>query len=110
MTEPIDLFKKTRNHFKYLNFKNKNMAACNFSFPFTGNPDEILNKAKSTVESAGGSFTGDANEGQFHISVMGNTVAGSYMVSGELLNITIDDKPFFVPCSTIEGFLKNKIG
>lgn len=102
-------FFKTKNPIKYLNFKNKTMAACNFSFPFTGNPDEILNKAKTTVESAGGNFTGDAREGQFHITVMGNTVAGTYLVNGSLLNITIDDKPFFVPCSTIEIFLKNKI-
>jgi hypothetical protein len=83
--------------------------ACNFSIPFSGSPAEILGKAKSAVQSQGGAFRGDENSGMFQISVMGSAIKGSYTVSGQDLNITIDSKPFLIPCNTIEGFLRNQI-
>ena len=85
------------------------MSSCNFSIPFTGSAKEILNKAKTTVEGQGGSFTGDVQSGNFEVSVFGNSIAGSYQVVANNLNIVIDSKPFLVPCSAIEGFLKSKI-
>ena len=86
------------------------MSACSFSIPFSGSAETILNKAKSAVDSQGGKFEGDINGGNFDLSVFGNTIKGSYSVSGQDLNIVIDSKPFLIPCSTIESFLKNKIG
>ncbi|CAN5223777.1 hypothetical protein BH09BAC2_BH09BAC2_10590 [soil metagenome] len=83
--------------------------ACNFNIPFSGNADEILNKAKSAVNSQGGNFEGDSNSGNFDVTVFGNTIKGTYNVSGNDLNIMISDKPFLIPCSTIESFLKSKI-
>jgi hypothetical protein len=69
----------------------------------------MLQKARSAVEGQGGTFTGDASSGSFQVKVMG-TIEGSYTVSGSELLISIDSKPMFIPCSTIEGFLKNQIG
>ncbi len=86
------------------------MAACNFSIPFSGSSQDVLNKAKSSVQSQGGNFNGDERVGAFDVSVFGNTIKGSYSVSGQNLDIIIDSKPFLIPCSTIESFLKNKIG
>ncbi len=85
------------------------MSSCNFTIPFNGSAEIILGKAKSSVESQGGSFTGDENSGNFEVSVFGNAIAGSYNVSGNNLNIVIDSKPFLIPCSTIESFLTNKL-
>ncbi|MEO6406226.1 MAG: hypothetical protein ABIY51_02640 [Ferruginibacter sp.] len=85
------------------------MSACNFSIPFSGEAEEILNKAKNTVQKQGGNFTGDTNAGNFDITVFGNTVAGSYTVAAQELNIVIDSKPFLIPCSTIESFLKQQL-
>ena len=84
--------------------------ACEFSIPFSGAPTDVLRKAQSAVEGQGGSFTGDASSGVFDVSAMGNTIKGSYTVSGQNLLISILSKPFFLPCSTIEGFLKNQLG
>lgn len=84
--------------------------ACNFSIPFSGSPQEVLNKAKSAVQNQGGLFEGNETNGRFDVTVFGNTIKGSYTVSGQDLNINIDTKPFFVPCNTIEGFLRNQIG
>jgi len=85
------------------------MSACQFKINFNGAPDEILAKAKETVEKQGGQFTGDVASGQFSITLLSNTVAGSYTVNGNELDISIDQKPIFVPCSAIEGYLINKL-
>lgn len=84
------------------------MSKCNFSIPFSGSVDEVFNKAKSAVERQGGIFNGDANEGNFSINVFG-AISGSYTVSGNQLNIVIEDKPMMIPCSAIENVLKNQI-
>ncbi|MBT1703825.1 hypothetical protein [Chryseosolibacter indicus] len=83
--------------------------ACNFSIPFTGTPSDVLNRAKSAVQSQGGAFNGNESSGAFQVSVMGSAIKGSYTVVGNDLNITIDSKPFLIPCSTIEGFLRSQI-
>jgi len=83
--------------------------ACAFSLPFSGSPDEVLGKARKAVEGQGGTFSGDANRGDFQVSVFGNKIVGDYTVSGQNLQINITDKPFMVPCSAIESFLKNQL-
>ncbi len=83
--------------------------SCNFSISFTKPVEEILAKAKKTVEAQSGTFTGDTNSGNFNVSVFGNTVIGSYTVSGQELNFDITEKPFLVPCNMIEGFLKGQL-
>lgn len=83
--------------------------ACDFSLPFSGSAEDVLAKAKKAVQNQGGNFNGDTAGGDFTVSVFGNKIAGNYTVSGQTLNINITDKPFMVPCSAIEGFLKNQI-
>lgn len=84
------------------------MSKCNFSIPFSGSPEDVFSKAKAAVEKQGGNFTGDAGSGTFSISVFG-TISGSYAVSGNQLNIVIEDKPMMIPCSAIENVLRNQI-
>lgn len=83
--------------------------SCSFTIPFSGEPSVILEKAQSAIEKQGGRFSGDDKEGSFFVSVLSNTVAGSYQVKGQDLALLITEKPFFVPCSTIESFLKSKL-
>lgn len=85
------------------------MSACNFSIPFTGSAEKILDKAKSTVEGQGGTFNGDETQGNFDVSVFGNSVSGSYNVGAQNLEIIIESKPFLVPCSVIESFLTKQL-
>ncbi len=85
------------------------MSACNFTIPFSKSVTEILEKAKKTIESQNGTFTGDESAGNFDVSIFGNTVIGSYAVNGQDLNIDITEKPFLVPCSMIESYLKNNL-
>jgi hypothetical protein len=85
------------------------MAKCNFSIAFTGSPDDVFNKAKAAVEKQGGSFSGNNSSGNFSINVFG-TISGSYTISGQRLEISIEDKPMMIPCSAIENVLKSQIG
>ena len=86
------------------------MADCNFSISFSGDAQNVLDKARSSVQGQGGNFTGDTNSGEFDVSFFGNKIAGSYTVSGQQLDIVINSKPFMVPCTAIESYLKNQIG
>ena len=83
--------------------------ACQFTIPFSGAANDILSKAKTAIQSQDGSLTGDESSGDFDVSVFGNTIKGSYSVAGNDLEIVIQSKPFLIPCSTIESFLKNKL-
>jgi hypothetical protein len=84
------------------------MSKCNFSIPFSGSAEDVFSKAKTAVEREGGSFNGNASNGSFSINVFG-TISGSYSVSGNQLDIVIEDKPMMIPCSAIENVLKNQI-
>lgn len=86
------------------------MAACNFQFTFSGDPNLVLEKARKAVTGQGGNFEGDTQNGNFNLSVFGNTIAGAYAVSVQTMDIEISEKPFLLPCSTIEGFLKAQLG
>lgn len=85
------------------------MSGCNFSIPFSGDISLVLAKVRSAIESQNGMFDGDNSSGKFDVSVMSNTIVGNYKVTGEVINIAITNKPFFLPCNTIEGFLKSKL-
>lgn len=85
------------------------MPACSFTIPFEGAAEKILIKARFAVESQGGSFNGNSETGNFDVNFFGNTIAGMYTVDGQNLDIIITSKPFLVPCSAIEGFLKNQV-
>ncbi|MFN8244404.1 MAG: hypothetical protein U0X40_10165 [Ferruginibacter sp.] len=85
------------------------MAACNFSIEFSGTAEDITQKARQIVEVKGGNFSGDTSTGKFDISMLGAGIAGSYTVNGNALDITIEEKPFFVPCDTVENYFRYKL-
>ncbi|MGN6400775.1 MAG: hypothetical protein ACTHMD_09990 [Flavisolibacter sp.] len=85
------------------------MAKCNFSIDFAGSAQDVFNRAKVAVEKQGGSFTGDSSGGNFSINVFG-TISGTYTVSGQQLQISIEEKPMMIPCGAIESALKGQIG
>lgn len=83
--------------------------SCTFSLPVNRPLEELVEKAKSTVESQGGTFSGDISTGNFHLSAFGNTVGGSYTVNNDQMDIVINEKPFMLPCAMIESFLKSQL-
>lgn len=85
------------------------MSQCSFSIPFSTSVTELLAKTKSAIEGNGGNFEGDENTGNFQVKVMG-TISGSYIIEGQNLQITIENKPLFISCSQLEGFMKTSFG
>ena len=83
--------------------------SCNIQLPFTEAAESAVQKARAAVESQNGTFDGNNESGNFELNVFGNNIKGNYTISGKILNLEITDKPFFVPCSTIESFLKKQI-
>ena len=84
------------------------MAKCNFSIAFSGSPQEVFGKARNAVEKQGGTFNGDETAGTFSLQVFGS-ISGRYSVSGQQLDIVIEDKPMMIPCAAIENVLKSQI-
>ena len=85
------------------------MAKCNFSIDFTGSAQDVFSRAKAAVEKQGGSFNGDSSSGNFSINVFG-AISGTYTVSGQQLQISIEEKSMMIPCGAIESALKGQIG
>lgn len=83
--------------------------ACKFNLNFSGPAEAAVGKAKAAVESQNGVFNGDQNSGDFEVTVFGNMIKGNYHVVGQILSLEITDKPFFIPCATIESFLVKQI-
>jgi hypothetical protein len=84
------------------------MSNCSFTIPFSGVPDNIINKAKSAILSQGGTFSGDQVQGRFSIQFLGN-ISGSYSIDGSEMNIVIDSKPMLISCKQIESFMSNQL-
>ena len=85
------------------------MSDCNINIPFQQPVAVVISKAKAAIESYNGTFNGDDTSGDFGITVYGNTVKGTYSIAGQVMNLIITHKPFFVPCSTIENLLLKEI-
>jgi len=85
------------------------MSAYNFMLPFNESALSAIQKARAAIEGQNGIFNGDETSGDFEVTIFGNIIKGNYNVTGQVLNLTITEKPFFVPCSTIESFLLKQI-
>ena len=86
------------------------MSACTFNVKIEKTPAEVYEKAKKSVESQGGTFSGDDNGGNFSLSLFGNDIIGAYTVAEKELLVVISEKPFMVPCAMIESFLQKQLG
>jgi hypothetical protein len=62
------------------------------------------------VHEHGGSISGNAEGGAFSVPVpVFGKVKGTFAVSGQTCTIHITSKSMFLPCSTIEKFVKDNI-
>ncbi len=76
--------------------------AHSFAVTVTGDLNRSLKRASTTITNAGGTFVGNVNSGTFSGKTVAGVVKGKYTVSGNKITVTITDKPFVVPNSTIE--------
>ena len=70
-----------------------------FSVSTDKDPQTLAEEDKKVAEENGATFRGDENSGSFS----GSGVEGSYEVEGTTVQITVTEKPGFVPWSTVES-------
>ena len=80
--------------------------ACTFNIDFTGSAQEFIEKIKAGI-TGHGIFGGDASQGAIDVSVMGLSVKGTYIISGNTATIEVTDKPFLISCSAIQKYFEN---
>ena len=86
------------------------MASCDpFTTGFSGSADQLFAKLSKLVHDNGGRITGNASAGTVSISTPIGAVDASYQVSGQDVTIHVTKRPFFLPCSTIESFVKEHL-
>ena len=76
-----------------------------FKFPFKGDKKALLAEVRRRAAEQGVTFEGDESSGQFS-----GLISGTYMVSGEVVTLTIEEKPFFVSWETIESRIQQFFG
>ncbi len=80
------------------------MSTCSFSIRFSGNINDVVEKARAAISSQGGTFSGDASAGSFSVNFMGS-IEGAYTIAGSEMNVEISSKPIFISCKQIESFM-----
>ena len=71
----------------------------NFSIKLTSDPHEVFAKFKATAAKNGVALKGDHQLGQFS----GKGITGNYALNGDVLTVTIVEKPFLFGWSMIEA-------
>jgi hypothetical protein len=71
----------------------------------------VVKHMESVITENGGRFQGDAEKGDFQGHTVAGLIKGQYCtVSGNEIQITITDKPFFVPYGMIETEVRKYFG
>jgi len=85
------------------------LSLCRFQFDFKGTGESLVEKIRSHAARAGGELTGTASGGEFSLATPVGAFRGSYTISGQTIVLEVREKPFFVPCGTIEARLSSYI-
>jgi hypothetical protein len=82
-----------------------------FDVNFTGDVTQLIAKAKTEIEAQDGKLVGDNTQGTISISlpIVGG-IEGGYKVNGQVITISITQKPQFVPCGMIESKIREALG
>lgn len=75
---------------------------CQFSIPFSGEPESLMKRARREIERAGGAFDGDAAQGSFRAKTPIGSIHGSYQVAGQEIALAITKKPILLSCKRIQ--------
>lgn len=82
---------------------------CKFGITYSGNLDNLYTLAIEEIKHYDAQYTGSKSGGTFIINVLGGTFEGRFIINGNTVDWEIKKKPFFIPCSLIENFLRNHI-
>jgi len=75
---------------------------CEFNIPFSGTAETLMSRAKQEIERAGGSFTGNDEQGNFQAKTPLGSIYGTYQVVQQEIALKIIKKPLLVSCKRIQ--------
>jgi hypothetical protein len=85
------------------------ISPCRYQFDFPGEAEALVETIRMHLSRAGGSLSGSASEGVFHLPTVIGNFRGTYAVSGQTCYLEVHSKPFFVRCRAIETKLDEYI-
>jgi len=86
------------------------MPSCNIIIETKEDFTKLFSRALIEGEKYNAQINGDSTCGGFKVKALGSIYKGNYSTLGNRLSITITQKPFYIPCSVIEGLIKNFLG
>ncbi len=81
------------------------LMADKFTLPFKGDKDAKLEQVERLAAEKGFKFVGDTKRGKFSGDTPLGGVSGTYSISKETIEVTITERPGFIPVSLIRGQL-----
>jgi hypothetical protein len=85
------------------------MSICRFQFQFRGSGESLLERIRTHLVREGGELTGATSGGTFFLSTPVGVFRGIYTTSEQTIFLEVTEKPFFVPCGTIEARLASYV-
>lgn len=82
------------------------MAKCDMNIDFNGEASVQIERARTAITGADGTFEGDDTAGNFSIPVLGSDIVGNYKINGNTFSIAITEKPLLISCKRIEEELR----
>ncbi len=75
-----------------------------FEIKMTGTARELIDKTRAKLQLQGGTLTGDEHSGKITLAVpIVGIIEGNYSISGNVLTITVTEKPALLPCGLIQS-------
>lgn len=72
--------------------------------------EAIVTDLRSEVVRHGGSVSGEVAAGMLNIALpIGGSISGSYRIEGKSIRVSIQNRPAFVSCGTIESKLQDLV-
>jgi hypothetical protein len=110
--EPLCSSTRHRNEtVKPVKLRRPTMASCDpFDVHFAGDAQGLYDKIAALIHQHGGTISGDTSHGSVSVPVpVFGTVEATYSVSGQTCTIHVTQRSFFLPCGTIESFVKGHV-
>lgn len=79
---------------------------CQFSIPYSGDAESLLQRARQEIERAGGVLSGSITQGNFQAKTPIGSIQGTYQFAGEEIVLSIIKKPLLLTCKRIEKELR----
>jgi len=83
--------------------------SCKFQTAYSGSIENVFKIALNELSAWHGQFDGDINGGSFSVNALGSSFQGKFFVKQNFIEWEISKKPFYIPCTIIENFVKTYV-